>query len=93
MPLHKFSLVMMCASTESCEIQVMCAIRTRIFRDDPTGNYASMPPLLVVMPTLPWMGRTTLLAEAGNQNASVCPDSNTVVILAVLICEFILLKA
>jgi hypothetical protein len=93
MPLHKFSLIMMCASVESCEIQAMCAIRTRMLRDDPTGNYVSMAPPLVVTPALAWMCRTTLLAAAGNQNASVYQDSNMVIVLTVQICELILLKA
>jgi hypothetical protein len=52
----------------------MCAIHTRMLRDDPTGNYASMAHTLVVMSALAWMGRTMLLAEVGNQNASVYPD-------------------
>jgi hypothetical protein len=93
MPLHKFSLIMMCASIESCEIQVMCAIHTCMLHDDPTGNYVSMALPLVVTPALAWMGRTTLLAGEGNWNASVYQDSNMVVILAVQICELILLKA
>jgi hypothetical protein len=49
--------------------------------DDPTGNYASMAPPLVVTTALASLGRTMMLAEAGNQNASVYPDSNMVVIL------------
>jgi hypothetical protein len=71
----------------------MCAIHTRMLRDDPTGNYESMAQALVVTPASAWMGSTMLLAEVGNQNASVYPDWNMVVILAVLICELILLKA
>jgi hypothetical protein len=71
----------------------MCAIRTHMLRDDPTGNYVSMVLPLAVTPPSAWMGRTMLLAEVGNQNASVSPDSNTVVILTMLICYLILLKA
>jgi hypothetical protein len=49
---------------------------------------------LVVTPASAWMAMTMLLAEVGNRNASVYPDSNMVVILlAVLICYLILLKA
>jgi hypothetical protein len=47
----------------------------------------------VVMCASTWMGRTMLLTEAGNQNTSVYPDSNMVVILSVIICDLILLKA
>jgi hypothetical protein len=60
---------------------------------DPTGNYATMASPLVVMPISAWMGRTMLLVEEGNQNGSLYPNSNMVVILVVLICELILLKA
>jgi hypothetical protein len=59
----------------------------------PTGNYVSMAPSLVVMPASAWMGRTMLLAEKGNRNGSVYPNSNMVIILVILICELILLKA
>jgi hypothetical protein len=52
-----------------------------------------MAPPLVVMPASVWIGRTILLAKAWNRNASVYPDSNMVVILAILICELNLLKA
>jgi hypothetical protein len=48
---------------------------------------------LVVMPISAWMGRTMLLVEEGNQNGSVYLNSNMVIILVVLICELILLKA
>jgi hypothetical protein len=72
----------------------MCPIRTRMLCDDPTGNYASMALVLVVTPASAWMAMTMLLAEVGNRNASVYPDSNMVVILlAMLICYLILLKA
>jgi hypothetical protein len=64
-----------------------------MLRDDPTSNYASMSPPLVVMPASVWIGWTRLLAEAWNRNASVYPDSNMVIILAILICELNLLKA
>jgi hypothetical protein len=59
----------------------------------PTGNYVSMAPPLVVMPASAWMHRTMLLAENGNRNGSVYPNSNMVIILVILICELILLKA
>jgi hypothetical protein len=45
-----------------------------MLRDDPTGNYESMAHALVVTPASAWMGSTMLLAEVGNQNASVYPD-------------------
>jgi hypothetical protein len=64
-----------------------------MLHDDPTGNNASLVLPLVVMPASAWIGRTMLLAEAGNRNASVYPDSNMVVILAILIWYLILLKA
>jgi hypothetical protein len=52
----------------------MCAIRTRMLRDDPTGKSASMAHAQVVTPASAWMGGTMLLAEVGNQNTSVYLD-------------------
>jgi hypothetical protein len=70
---------------------MMCAIHTRMLRDDPIANYALMALPLLVMRASEWMGRTMLQAEVGNRNTSVYPDSNMVVILTVLICDLILL--
>jgi hypothetical protein len=60
--------------------------------NNPTDNYATMAPPLVVMPASAWMGRTMLLDEEGNRNGSVYLNSDMVVILVILICELILLK-
>jgi hypothetical protein len=54
----------------------MCAIRTRMLRDDHTGNYASMAQPLVVTLASAWIGRTMLLAEAGTEML-VCTQIQT----------------
>jgi hypothetical protein len=44
---------------------VMCAICTLILRDDPTGNYASMAPPLVMTPASAWMGGPYVAGPGG----------------------------